>query len=454
MRPAARLPRCCRQPAAHPEACGRPRREPPACACRGRPLRLPTPTPAARPRKPPPSRPARSRRWCARWRARTIIDLSQGQGHRRRRPHHEAGSGGLHRSSSRPRAGSLRAVQRRHRPHAAPVEAATSRAARSGSLPRRRLRAAGQAKTRIEPMSTMRIRIAEHMVCQQAHLGARHHRASRRYDQGGAHARPPQRRFPGELRHVADLPAVRRARHGGGAAHFPLLNASIDGTNIIYHNEINIGIAVALENGLIVPVIRKADEKNVLGLQRSIVDLATRARSRQLKPDEVQGGTFSITNFGSFGSVFATPVINQPQVAILGVGTVEKMPVVIDDAIAIRSIMLSVADLRPSPDRRRAGRSVHGQGEVGAGELVGRSAVTRRSTGLFVLISLHREALSWDPLAPPGSLESRPPVCRQESSARSQRRVPPGRARTPGTRDSSGPWSAQRLPPVRPQAPR
>ena len=117
------------------------------------------------------------------------------------------------------------------------------------------------------------------------------------------------------------------------------MNASIDGTNIVFHNEINMGIAVALDggNGLIVPVIRNADEKNVLGLQRSIVDLAARARSKQLKPDEIQGGTFSITNFGSYGSVFATPVINQPQVAILGVGTVEKVPVVIDDAIAIRS---------------------------------------------------------------------------------------------------------------------
>ena len=154
-----------------------------------------------------------------------------------------------------------------------------------------------------------------------------------------------------------------------------MLNASIDGNNIIYHNEINIGIAVALENGLIVPVIRNADEKNVLGLQRSIVDLATRARSRQLKPDEVQGGTFSITNFGSFGSVFATPVINQPQVAILGVGAVEKVPVVIDDAIAIRSQCLPGADLRPPADRRRAGRSVHGEGEAGAGELVGRDTL-------------------------------------------------------------------------------
>ncbi len=80
---------------------------------------------------------------------------------------------------------------------------------------------------------------------------------------------------------------------------FPIVNASIDGTNIIYHNEINLGIAVALENGLIVPVIRNADEKNVLGLQRSIVDLASRARARQLKPDEIQSGTFSITNFAS-----------------------------------------------------------------------------------------------------------------------------------------------------------
>ena len=101
----------------------------------------------------------------------------------------------------------------------------------------------------------------------------------------------------------------------------------------------NLGIAVALDNGLIVPVIRQADEKNIVGLQRAIVDLAARARGKQLKPDEVSGGTFSITNFGSFGSLFATPVINQPQIAILGVGAVEKVPVVVEgDAIAIRSM--------------------------------------------------------------------------------------------------------------------
>jgi 2-oxoglutarate dehydrogenase E2 component (dihydrolipoamide succinyltransferase) len=121
---------------------------------------------------------------------------------------------------------------------------------------------------------------------------------------------------------------------------YPVVNASIDGTNVVYHRDINLGIAVALDggNGLIVPVIKNADEKNIVGLQRSIVDLAARARSRQLRPEEIQGGTFTITNFGSFGSLFATPVINQPQVAILGVGAVVKEPVVIDDAIAIRSM--------------------------------------------------------------------------------------------------------------------
>ncbi len=194
------------------------------------------------------------------------------------------------------------------------------------------------AKVRVEPLSTMRQKIAEHMVMSKrvsAHVTTVH---------------------KVDMTKVAKLRAKQKdefqARYGFGLTFlpfvisaacqairsFPLLNASIDGTNILFHNDINIGIAVALENGLIVPVIAAADEKNVVGLQRSIVDLAARARSRQLKPNEVAGGTFSITNFGSFGSIFATPVINQPQVAILGVGAVEKVPVVIDDAIAIRSV--------------------------------------------------------------------------------------------------------------------
>ncbi len=194
------------------------------------------------------------------------------------------------------------------------------------------------AATKVEPMSIMRQKIAEHMVFSKrtsAHVTTVHKvdmtRVAKMRDRVKASF---QAQYGFGLTY---LPFVLRATTAA-IRQYPILNASIDGTNIIYHRDINIGIAVALENGLIVPVIRNADEKNVVGLQRSIVDLAARARSRQLRPDEVQGGTFSVTNFGSFGSVFATPVINQPQVAILGSGTVEKEPVVIDDAIAIRSV--------------------------------------------------------------------------------------------------------------------
>src|SRR5262249_20387389 len=116
----------------------------------------------------------------------------------------------------------------------------------------------------------------------------------------------------------------------------PVVNASVDGDNVVYHREINIGIAVALDWGLIVPVLKHADELNLLGLSRAVADLANRARGKQLKPDEVAGGTFTITNPGVFGALFGMPIINQPQVAILGVGNVEKRPVVIEDAIGIR----------------------------------------------------------------------------------------------------------------------
>jgi pyruvate dehydrogenase E2 component (dihydrolipoamide acetyltransferase) len=118
---------------------------------------------------------------------------------------------------------------------------------------------------------------------------------------------------------------------------FPVLNASLDGQRIIYHRNVNLGMAVALEQGLIVPVIKNADELNLLGLTRRLNDLGSRARDKKLKPDEVQDGTFTITNPGVFGNLFGLPVINQPQVAILGVGGIEKRPVVIDDMIAIRT---------------------------------------------------------------------------------------------------------------------
>jgi 2-oxoglutarate dehydrogenase E2 component (dihydrolipoamide succinyltransferase) len=118
----------------------------------------------------------------------------------------------------------------------------------------------------------------------------------------------------------------------------PVINSSVDAMNIIYKRDVNVGIAVALEAGLIVPVIKRADEKNFLGIARAVQDLAERARTKRLSVDDVQGGTFTITNPGSFGGLFGLPIINQPQVAILGVGAIEKRPVVRDDAIAIRSM--------------------------------------------------------------------------------------------------------------------
>lgn len=195
------------------------------------------------------------------------------------------------------------------------------------------------AGARVEPMSIMRQKIAEHMVMSK-HTSA-HVTSVHRVDMTRIVKLRDRIKQEFEQRYgfgLTYLPFVIRATVEALRA-FPIFNASIDGTNIIYHQEINIGIAVALDNGLIVPVIRQADEKTIAGLQRAIVDLATRARTRALKPEEVAGGTFTITNLGSFGSLFGTPVINQPQVAILGLGAIEKMPVVIeDDAIAIRSM--------------------------------------------------------------------------------------------------------------------
>ncbi len=126
---------------------------------------------------------------------------------------------------------------------------------------------------------------------------------------------------------------------------FPGINASVDGTKIILRKSVNIGMAAALPNGnLIVPVIKDADQKNLLGLSKNVNDLANRARANKLLPDEIQGGTFTVTNFGSFDSLTGTPIINQPQVAILGIGAIRKQPVVIEtpegDTIGIRSIMI------------------------------------------------------------------------------------------------------------------
>jgi 2-oxoglutarate dehydrogenase E2 component (dihydrolipoamide succinyltransferase) len=184
-------------------------------------------------------------------------------------------------------------------------------------------------------MSVMRKRIAEHMVLSRrtsAHVHSVFEVNFSRIDQIRKAKKAEFERAGAKLTYMSFI--VRAAIDALRAV--PVVNASVDGDTIVYHKDVNVGIAVALDWGLIVPVIKKADERNLLGLSRAIVDLATRARGKQLKPEEVSGGTFTITNPGVFGALFGMPIINQPQVAILGVGNVEKRPVVIDDAIAIR----------------------------------------------------------------------------------------------------------------------
>jgi 2-oxoglutarate dehydrogenase E2 component (dihydrolipoamide succinyltransferase) len=126
---------------------------------------------------------------------------------------------------------------------------------------------------------------------------------------------------------------------------FPLLNASLDGEDIVYHRDVNLGIAVALDWGLVVPVVRHADSLSIVGLQKAVTDIAERARKKQLKPDDLTGSTFSISNYGGYGSIIATSAINQPNAAILGLGALHKAPVVIDDAIAIRSICYATINI-------------------------------------------------------------------------------------------------------------
>src|SRR6266511_2110623 len=191
------------------------------------------------------------------------------------------------------------------------------------------------AADRVEPMSIMRRKIAEHMVISRrtsAHVYSvfevnysrveslrKEHRAA--YEQRGV-----KLTYTSFIAKVA-VDCLRR---------HAIVNASIDGENVVYKRDINLGVAVALENGLIVPVVKRAGELNLLGLSRAISDVADRARAKKLNPEEVHGGTFTITNPGNFGAQFGLPIINQPQVAILGVGTIEKRAVVIDDMIGIR----------------------------------------------------------------------------------------------------------------------
>jgi pyruvate dehydrogenase E2 component (dihydrolipoamide acetyltransferase) len=226
------------------------------------------------------------------------------------------------------------------RPAAAPpppsAAGAPAHALLETAVPRERLYFGNYS---VEPMSVMRQKIAEHMVISKR--VSPHVYSIDEADVTGLVKLRNQKKEEFERSTGSKLtfmPFFIRAAVEGLRA-FPTVNSSVDGTNIVFHRECNIGIAVALDWGLIVPVVKNAEEKNFLGLQRAINDLAERARSKRLKPEEVQEGTFSITNPGVFGGLMGLPVISQPNVAILGLGTIEKRPVVVDDAIAIRSMV-------------------------------------------------------------------------------------------------------------------
>jgi pyruvate dehydrogenase E2 component (dihydrolipoamide acetyltransferase) len=227
---------------------------------------------------------------------------------------------------------------------AAPAAAAASAPAPQPAAPRQPAISfnAGE-NSRIEPLSVMRKRIAHHMV--QSKQTSAHVTTVFEIDVTAIDKLRKQNKDSYAERGVklTYLPFIVQAVMQG-LREFPILNASMDENNVVYHRDLNIGIAVALEWGLIVPVVKNADEKNILGLARAINDLGERARTKRLSPDDVQGGTFTITNPGIYGGLFGTPIINQPQVAILGVGGVKKRPVVVEtkdgDFIAIRSMCI------------------------------------------------------------------------------------------------------------------
>ena len=194
---------------------------------------------------------------------------------------------------------------------------------------------------RVEPMSVMRKKIAEHMVLSRrisAHVTTVYEIDMTRVAKLREQHRDTFYERTGTK--LTFMPFIFEAVNKG-LRKFPIFNAQVSGEQIIYKQDINLGMAVALDGGLIVPVIKRADDLSISGLARAANDLADRARTKQLKPDEVTGGTFTITNPGVFGGLFGTPIINQPQLAILGVGKIEKRPKVLtspdgDDFLGIR----------------------------------------------------------------------------------------------------------------------
>jgi pyruvate dehydrogenase E2 component (dihydrolipoamide acetyltransferase) len=223
------------------------------------------------------------------------------------------------------------------RPQAAPAPAVSEPS--HAPAPASGLTVAFTGPTQVVPMTPMRRQIAEHMLLSKrtsAHVTTVFEvEMTRVYDTRARQAEEFERRYGVKLTYTPFF--VRAAVEA--LKEFPVVNSSVDGANIVYKREVNVGIAVALEAGLIVPVIKRADEKNFLGVARAVSELAERARAKRLSVDDVQGGTFTLTNPGVFGSLFGTPIINQPQVAILGVGVIEKRAVVRADAIAIRPMV-------------------------------------------------------------------------------------------------------------------
>jgi 2-oxoglutarate dehydrogenase E2 component (dihydrolipoamide succinyltransferase) len=190
----------------------------------------------------------------------------------------------------------------------------------------------------VRPMSIMRRKIAEHMVASKQ--TSPHVLTVFEIDVTKAERVRAARKDEFESRHGARLTLTTIAIHSiiPAILRFPVLNASVSGDSIVYHRGINVGVAVALEDGLIVPVIKGAERLGIGEIARALQSLAGRARAKKLVPEDVQGATFTITNPGPYGALFGFPVINQPNVAILGIGGAKKRPVVIDDAIAIRDV--------------------------------------------------------------------------------------------------------------------
>ena len=186
------------------------------------------------------------------------------------------------------------------------------------------------------PMSVMRRKIAEHMLLSKRTSAHVHTVFEVNYSRVDQIRKAKKAEYEASGARLTYLAFIVKATVDALRA-VPVLNASIDAdNNVTYHRQVSVGIAVALDWGLIVPVIKNAGEKNLLGISRAITDVADRARAKQLKPDDVTGGTFTVTNPGGSGAQYGLPIISQPQVGILAVGTIEKRAVVIDDAIGIR----------------------------------------------------------------------------------------------------------------------